>query len=588
MSITSSIPAGPGSFTIGGAAAVVEPVKPQAVSGVLQPGVTPPATSFGFGLTAGLYKNMETFPGQIQYTPNKMSARTEGKIARRDAVRAARHAERTSEHIRGGIDRKTDMVIGASLRVHAQPDWDLLGLNDGEDGWKTKKPFAQACEREFRNWANDSRLLQDAEGHYNFGGMMWLAFRNLTGPDAECAGIIHYDEERQAEYKARWATFVTILDPDRIETPPEEVGKTLEANGYEAFEGKKLDKHGRTLGFWVANKHPSDGATSIESTRYTFVPRETDWGRALGFHFFIKTRGGQQRGVSNLVTVMRKTGMVDTFDDAHLGAAIVNQVLANYIETWASKDTVAENLAPSVATGMPSWDQKLDYYGKAKIRVGGVQLPVMPPGDKVVMSAVNRAIGDPSAFRNGFLREFASSLGISFEQLSMNFSDANYSAARAALLEIWRGVISLRKMFTGHVASLIYAAVIEEAIYKGRIELPAGAPPFQENREAYCGCAWTGPGMGWIDPQKEANAYKILISDLKLKSRAEAKAELDGGDYLETFDQIEQEYTEAEERHFSLDPLAPGTPGEEAAGEEEEEEETTPKPTPAPAPANQE
>lgn len=579
MSITSSLTASENSFSISGAGGGASTAPVEAIVentyGSLGPG------NYGFSAGAGLFKNMETFPGQILYTPPRLSARQEGKKARRDSVRAARNAERTSEHIRGGIDRRTDMVIGASLRVHAQPDWDILGLNEGDDGWKTKKPFAQACQREFNNWANDSRLLQDAEGHYNFGGLMWMAFRNLTGPDAECAGIIHYDEARQARYNARWATFVTILDPDRIETPPQEVDKTIQRHGYEVFEGKRLDPHGRMTGFWVSNKHPSEGISTVADSGHTFVPRETDWGRALGFHFFVKTRGGQQRGVTALTTILRATGQMDTLDDAMIGAAIVNQVLSNYIETMATADTVAEQLAPAT-NGKSVWDNKLDYYNAAKISIGGTRIPVMPPGDKVMMTAVNRAIGDPTQFRNGFLRQMASATGTSFEQLSMNFSDANYSAARAALLEVWRGVLTARKMFTAHVATLIYAAVIEEAIYKGRIELPPGAPPFQENRAAYTACAWTGPGMGWIDPQKEANAIKTML-EIKLKSRATAASEMDGSDYLETFDQIEQERAEAEERGFDLDPAAPGTPGAEAATgtAQEDPDETTP-------PANEE
>src|SRR3546814_2045676 len=79
------------------------------------------------------------------------------------------------------------------------------------------------------------------------------------------------------------------------------------------------------------------------------------------------------------------------------------------------------------------------------MRIGGVRVPVMPPGDKLNMSAVNRAIQDPTYFRNAFLRGFASSIGISFEQLAKNFSDANYSAARAALLDVWQGIMRLRR-----------------------------------------------------------------------------------------------------------------------------------------------
>ena len=575
------------SLTGSGIKVTVGPATGAPTSMIAPTSMVPERGPYGLGVggaAASLFKNLETFPGQVLYTPPKLSARQEGKMARRDAVRASRHAERTSEHIRGGLDRKADMVVGPSLRVHAQPDWHLLGLINDDDendqGWKTKKPFAKACERVFRDWADDDRLLQDAEGHYNFGGLMWMAFRNLIGPDGECAGIIHYDEVRQAKYGARYATFVTIVDPDRIETPPDQVGKTLEADGYDVYEGKKLDENGRMIGFWVSKKHPSEGIASASADLgFTFVPRETSWGRAIGFHFFQKTRGGQMRGVTNLVTILRRTGQIDTFDDANIGAAIVNQVLSNYIQTAASAETVAENLAPAPnAMGGVTWDQRLDYYGKAKIRIGGTRIPVMPPGDKIVMEAVNRATGDPTAFRNNFLREFASSIGVSFEQLSQNFSEANYSSARAALLEIWRSVITLRRFFTAHVAKLIYSAVIEEAIFKGKIQLPPGGPPFQENRGAYTACMWTGPGMGWIDPQKEANALQTMLS-IKMKSRTEAKAEMDGGDIMETFDDIEEERAEAEERHFSLDPLAPGTPGTEpssAADDPDAVDEPTP------------
>src|SRR3546814_14470403 len=69
-----------------------------------------------------------------------------------------------------------------------------------------QKKIKKALEREFRDWAYDSRLLQDAEGHYDFGGMAWLMFRNLTGPDGECAAILHYEDERATAYRHRWAT----------------------------------------------------------------------------------------------------------------------------------------------------------------------------------------------------------------------------------------------------------------------------------------------------------------------------------------------------------------------------------------------
>lgn len=503
-----------------------------------------------FQLSNYLYKNMQpTFYGDVLSRPPLMSKRQETKIARREAVRQARHVERYSEHIRGGLDKYADMVVGATLRVHPQPDWELLGIADTT----TKKPFALACKREFNNWAYDSRCLCDAEGHYNFGGMMWMALRNLAGPDGETGGVIHYDEDRAARYNHRWATFVTIVDPDRIETPGPQAADP------DVFNGKRLDEHGRMVSMFIRKRHPAEGYTG-NAEDYEEVPRETAWGRPIGFHWFVKTRGGQIRGITNLVTVLKQCGMLDEFDDSYLGAAVINSVLATYIKSASTAQVVAERLAPAprdlVDYNWGMFEKKSDWYGKSKIRAAGKRVPVLPPDDEIMMATVNRAIDDPSAFRNGFLREYASAVGISFETLSNNFSEANYSAARASLLEAWRGIMKMRVLFTAHVANLIYGCVIEEAIAKGRIVLPPGAPPFQENREAYIGAAWTGPGMGWIDPQKEANAIKTLL-ELKVTNRQKVAAER-GDDYLEIFDQWEQEQIEAEDRDIVLEPLMPG------------------------------
>ncbi len=503
-----------------------------------------------------LFRNIETSAGQLWTLPPKQSSRLEGRKSRADVVKAARHIERFSEHIRGGLDKKTDYTVGARLMVHPRPDWDALGITDTD----AQEKFSNALAREFRLWAFDNRLLQDAEGHYDFGGLMWMAFRNLQGPDGECAGVIHYDEKRAKRYGTRWATYVSIIDPDRIETPPLHVGDPA------VQDGKVLDPDGRMLGFFVRKTHPHDVVTAVPE--WELVDRETKTGRPVGFHWFVKTRASQLRGISSLVTIIKQTGMVDQFDDALLGAAVINQLLATWIESPMPADVVKESLAPSaqsdwLQTAWGMFDNKLDYYGKTKMRFGGARIPVMPPGDKITQSAVNRSVDDPSAFRNGFLREFASSLGISFEQIANTFGDSNYSAARAAILDAWQGIMKLRYQFGQHVASLVYDAICEEAIIKSFVALPAGAPDFYSARGAYTRCEWTGPGMPQIDPDKEAKANERNLTN-KLYSRQEIIAQR-GGNYIDVFDQIGKERAEATERGFELDPPMPGQAG--AAGD---------------------
>lgn len=523
-------------------------------------------------LAASLFKNMESFGGDVFYRPPTMSKNQEVRLARDKIVRQARDLERYSELVRGGLDRKTDMVVGPRLRVHPQPDFDLLGIDDPE----ARKKFIQQCKRWFNNWAYDDRKLCDGEGHYDFGGMMWMAYRNMEGPDGETGGVIHFDKARRKRYRTRWATYVTVVDPDRIESPPEYAGNDR------VFEGKLLDRDGRMIGMWVRIRHPSEGGTDFND--YQFVPRETPWGRPMAWHHFVKTRGGQQRGITNLVTIIKRTGMLDAFDTSYVAAAAVNAELATYIRTKSSSAAVAESLAPAASDPAATWsmfENKVGYYGKAKFRIGraGQRLAVLPPDDEIMMTAVNRAIGDPMPFRKSQIRDIASSVGTPFAMTAQDYSEANYSSERASKLDAWLGVTRQRVHFSASPPTLIYSAVIEEAIAEGWIEFDPSWPSFQENRAAYCACTWTGPGMGWIDPQKEANAYQTLL-DIKVTSRQRIAAER-GDDAMEIFDELAIEADEAEARGLDLtvampglqtvDPAnpddSPGTPGEPPQGD---------------------
>lgn len=518
-----------------------------------------------YSLAGHMFKNLEAFSGDLLYRPPSVSKNIEIQIARREIVRKARDVERFAELIRGGLDRKADMVVGPRIRVHPQPDFELLGIENPE----ARKKFIAQAKRAFNNWGYDSRKLCDAEGDHDFGGMMWMAARNLEGPDGECGGVIHFEAKRRREYNTKWGTFVTIVDPDRIESPPEYAADD------DVFEGKHLDRHGRMIGMWVRKQHPSEPTRSFND--FVYVPRETRWGRPMCFHHYTKTRGGQKRGITNLVTVLRRVGMLDTFDTNYVVASGLAAETLTYIRTKSSAAVIAEAMAPAggqtvaqiggiVEGGMAFFAEKVDYYGKAKFRMGKGQhrIPVLAPDDEIVTAAIDRALADPSPFRAPFLREQASAVGVPISLYSQNYADTNYSSERASRLDAQLGVMRVRAHFSSAAPDLIYSAVIEEAIEIGLIEMDPSWPPFQENRAAYVAAAWSGPGIGSIEPLKEANAAKTL-SDMKLRSRTRLAAEMWGDDYVEILGEIDAERDEAEARDIDLDPPVPGAPA--AAGE---------------------
>lgn len=56
-------------------------------------------------------------------------------------------------------------------------------------------------------------------------------------------------------------------------------------------------------------------------------------------------------------------------------------------------------------------------------------------------------------------------------------------------------------------AKPVFELWLEEVVNKGLIE----APNFYENKAAWCRCKWIGPGRGWVDPVKEAQASQIRM-----------------------------------------------------------------------------
>lgn len=494
------------------------------------------------------YRNLD-LPGQA----GAIFAQTSGKSEARDrdrAVRATRDVDRNHEIIRGGLDRKATTVVGANLRVNPTPNWRSLGL-DIQQGME----LGQAMADVFAEWATDDRCLCDTEGHYQFGGLMWQAFRTLAGADAEVAGVIHFDPERREEYSTDWATHVQLVDPDRIGTPSNRV------EDGSIFKGRELDRHGRMIGLHIRREHPADPSNDPRASDYEYVERETYWGRPTAFHWFVKRRAGMQRALTSLVTSLRHIKMLDRFDDAMLQNAVVNGILATSLSTDMKTEEAAAHLAPTnedPETGdmYADFDVVLSHLEKMDLRVGNQRVPVLPPNSKINMERTANSMPNADEFRNGFLRAFASALGVSFEQLSLDFSRSNYSSIRASLLEAWRQVMFERSIFTVHVAKLIYVAVIEEAFAIGKISVPAGAPDFYEARSAYLSCTWTGPGMGWVDPKKEAEASTERRTGLVTTLEQEASSQ--GGNWRDNIDQQAIERAYAEEMGVPYDRPAAG------------------------------
>jgi len=416
----------------------------------------------------------------------------------RDKITArVRDMDRNNAWFNGGINTRTDAIVGAKIRLEAKPDFEAMGKSpEWAEQWATK------VEAEFRIWANDARFLCDVERDFQFGGLVRLAYLQFAREGEACAAI--YDLDRGGPYQ----TAVLVVDADRLENRDNAPDSRLLRGGVH------LDANGAAVAYDLRVDHPGDIFTDFAGLRWETVPRESMTGRPRFIHVKSKRRPQQRRGVSMIAAGLSRFKMLDRYDRAELEAALWNAINAFFIESPAPADQVREAFAPSADANEQSFvEQQMDFRADNPILIGGgVQGIQLMPGEKAGMLNAERPASNFSAFEGAVLRSLAGQFGLSYQQLSQDWSSINYSSARTLLNETWRGLMADRHLFSQGFCTPIYAAWLEEAIGLGRVKVPGGPTNFYRWRSALTMADWIGPGRGKIDPVKESTAGDLDLA----------------------------------------------------------------------------
>jgi lambda family phage portal protein len=109
-------------------------------------------------------------------------------------------------------------------------------------------------------------------------------------------------------------------------------------------------------------------------------------------------------------------------------------------------------------------------------------------------------------------------MGITYEMLTGDLSQVNYSSIRAGLLEFRRRCEALQHGVIVHqLCRPLWRAWMDQAVLEGALSLPG----YSRQQRTYQSAKWIPQGWQWVDPQKEFNAIKLAIR-AGLMSRSEA------------------------------------------------------------------
>lgn len=267
--------------------------------------------------------------------------------------------------------------------------------------------------------------------------------------------------------------WLEALEPDFVPLEKTDTSQKLS-------QGIYLNDWGRPVKYLVYRNMPAEGMLLGETK---------DIVAENMLHLKFMRRLHQLRGNSLLAGVMMRLSALKEYEDAELTAARIAAALGMFIKKGDGQ---------SYPEDAGSGSRELNIEP-------GMLFDDLRPGEDIGMIKSDRPNPNLETFRNGQLRAVAAGSRGSFSSIARNY-DGTYSAQRQELVESTEGYLILQDAFIAAITRPMYRAWLKMAIASGEIELPRGM-----DKASLYNAVYSGPVMPWIDPVKEATAWKLLL-----------------------------------------------------------------------------
>ncbi|MGF9694712.1 phage portal protein [Rhizobium sp. 0TCS1.26] len=437
--------------------------------------------------------------------------------ARHDVREAAERAAalavdfmHNSGWIAGAVMQILCDTIGEELKLNCRAKLKKLGYTDDEAA-----EWCRLVEEEWRRYAWNPKEC-DLAGKSTIAEMADAALRSYLA-SGEAFGILDFMEPAERRrYGVETGTKVSLIASHRCPRVTREV-EGLEQGIY----------HDAATGRAVAYKF---------RVRESGIERDRDIDAADVIH--VMDRGANlnsPRGISEVAPSLKVLAQSDQLADATLAKTLLQTVFAATIkspeqsgeafqalqtlsdiekpegfdETGGSWDTFIGGLQQDL---LEVWDMRLGALKDKGISMSDpARINHLGPGEEFQLHTTSTPSSDYVAFFQNLLREIARCLGVTFESLSMDHSNATYSSVLMSVATIWPIVMRRRTRIVIPFLQAIYERWLEEMIETGRIQLKGGREAFRRNREAIFQAEWHGPGAPSADNYKAAMADKIEL-----------------------------------------------------------------------------
>jgi lambda family phage portal protein len=374
-----------------------------------------------------------------------------------------------------------DMIRNSPFAARAQQ---VIANNVVGDGivWKVQtesksRPALKRLGRVLKRHLDTTDI--DADGRQNLYGLQRLALNTIV----DSGEVLIRRRRRRLGDGFALPFQLQILEPDFIDAARDGLVTGIPEGNW-VREGIEYNSIGQRVAYWLFPEHP--GSSRRMSRQY--LSRRVPASEIL--HIYRQDRPGQMRGVSWFAPVALAIQDMADAQDAHLMRQKIAACFAGF--RVVPEDERVGDAANSDETGNDN------PGGLNSITPGRIQN--LRPGEDIKFSTPPGVDGF-DAFSRMVMQSAAAGLGITYEALTGDLSNVNFSSARMGRMEMDRNVSSWQW--------LMLIPQMLEPIGRWTMEALTQVASVQVPRDAEL--LWVPPHRIMVDPNREITALRDKV-----------------------------------------------------------------------------
>jgi lambda family phage portal protein len=472
------------------------------------------------------------------WVASSTSQDAEGRMAIRVLRNRVRDLGRNNDYVVNALRAIENNIIGQGVSLQAQ-----VKRLRGRGAGKLDLDVNQAIETAWRRWKR-------AESCHTAGILSFPDIERMVVRNVAESGEIFIRMIRKNFGRSPVPLALEVIEADLLDENYN--GESIEGN--QIRMGVEVDKWFRPVAYHFFTQHPGDiqfGSVGTSEQSRIRVPASEV------VHLYRPSRPGQTRGVPWFASALTRLRHMSGYEEATVIAARSSACQMGFIET---PDLDFES--QEVMDG-----ERVSQFEPGKITT-------LAPGEKFTAFNPTQPSGLLDPFMRYMLRGVSAGVGVSYETLSKDYSQSNYSSSRLALLDdrdTWR-------QLQQWVIETLHQRVFEEWLKMAVLANVLNLPGYETQPELYEDVRWLPRGWQWIDPSKEITAYKTAVRS-GFMTVTDVVAQ-NGGDFEEMAQTRKRELDLCDELEivFDTDPAVVDGKGTEQPSEQ-------PQPDPAEPPA---